>query len=271
MTSSNKLEHRSGECRSRQGKRAHYPFADAPIRPPPGRWARTLIRRAVDFQPNGNHAPPPPFHMKRGIGKRTVYVVNDDPLLRIQSVCPHHGNVENRTICVVKDDPFLRLESVCLLEEAGFPVAGFASPERALAYVGHHAEEICLLVTELSYPSELTGLQLARRVAAKWPWIRSQRFRIRARTAKSPRSSSSPRGPGCRRSCSLTRSKRAAGKRNVERWRISRAVADQRRGRAHREADLPSDDHTGFRAGLRNHSAPARPDYRQPLRTRPGL
>ncbi|SDR64211.1 Response regulator receiver domain-containing protein [Rhizobiales bacterium GAS113] len=82
------------------------------------------------------------------------------------------GNVENRTICVVKDDPFLRLESVCLLEEAGFPVAGFASSERALAYVDHHAEEICLVVAELSYPSELTGLQLARRVAAKWPWIK---------------------------------------------------------------------------------------------------
>ncbi|SEF11880.1 Response regulator receiver domain-containing protein [Rhizobiales bacterium GAS191] len=81
------------------------------------------------------------------------------------------GNVGNRKICVVKDDPFLRLECVSLLEEAGLPVAGFASPERALAFFDRHAEDICLVVAELSYPNELTGLQLAQQVAAKWPWI----------------------------------------------------------------------------------------------------
>jgi CheY-like chemotaxis protein len=82
------------------------------------------------------------------------------------------GNVGSRTVCVVRDDPFLRLESVFLLEEAGIPVAGFASPERALAYVCHNAENICLVVAEFSYPSVVSELQLAERVAASWPWIK---------------------------------------------------------------------------------------------------
>ena len=80
-------------------------------------------------------------------------------------------SVGNRTVCVVKDDPFLRLEAVTLLEEAGIPVADFAIPERALAYVDRHAESVCLVVAELRFPSSGTGLWLARRVISTWPWI----------------------------------------------------------------------------------------------------
>jgi hypothetical protein len=59
-----------------------------------------------------------------------------------------------------------------VLEEAGIPVAGFATPEPALAYLAHHADEVCLMVAEVRFPSSLTGVELARQVAAKWPWIR---------------------------------------------------------------------------------------------------
>jgi DNA-binding NtrC family response regulator len=81
-------------------------------------------------------------------------------------------NVGKRTVCLVKDDPFLRLEALVVLEEAGIPVAGFAAPERALAYLANHADEVCLLVAEVRFPSRLSEVELARQVAAKWPWIK---------------------------------------------------------------------------------------------------
>jgi two-component system, response regulator PdtaR len=75
------------------------------------------------------------------------------------------ANVGERVICVVKDDPFLRLEALCLLEEAGFPVAGFAMAERALAYVERHAEKISLLGIEIRFPSRMSSTGLAREVS----------------------------------------------------------------------------------------------------------
>ena len=75
------------------------------------------------------------------------------------------------TICIVKDDPFLRVEAVLLLEEAGLSIVSFADAESAMAHLARSAEQISLLVIEIRFPGRMTGLELARRVARRWPQI----------------------------------------------------------------------------------------------------
>jgi FixJ family two-component response regulator len=45
------------------------------------------------------------------------------------------GNVGNRTVCVVEDEALLRMDAVLLLEEAGFEVKEFAAVEKAMAFL----------------------------------------------------------------------------------------------------------------------------------------
>jgi len=74
---------------------------------------------------------------------------------------------------IVEDDAETRSLAATLLEETDLQVVEVSSGEEALHYLHHHAGEVVLLFSEVRLPCLMSGVDLARLVRLRWPWIRT--------------------------------------------------------------------------------------------------
>ena len=78
-----------------------------------------------------------------------------------------------RIALVVEDDNELRALAAALLEETDLGVVEASSAEEALHYLTHQAGEVAFLFADVRLPCLMDGVDLARTVSLKWPWIRT--------------------------------------------------------------------------------------------------
>ena len=78
-----------------------------------------------------------------------------------------------RVALVVENDKELRALAVALLEETDLRVLEASSGEEALHYLHDHAGEVTLIFSEVKLPRHMDGVDLARLVRLRWPWIRT--------------------------------------------------------------------------------------------------
>lgn len=72
-------------------------------------------------------------------------------------------------ILVVEDDPLI-LEFLCeILQEEGFKVESYTSADAASIYLKEHAEQVALLLTDITMPGTMNGADLANLVGDRWP------------------------------------------------------------------------------------------------------
>jgi CheY-like chemotaxis protein len=74
---------------------------------------------------------------------------------------------------IVEDDAETRSLAATLLEETDLQVVEVSSGEEALHYLHHHAGEVVFVFSEVRLPCLMNGLDLARLVRLRWPWIRT--------------------------------------------------------------------------------------------------
>jgi CheY-like chemotaxis protein len=83
-------------------------------------------------------------------------------------------NTEHQQVAlIVEDDIELRELAAALLEETDLHVVEASSGEEALHYLHHHAGEVAFLFSDVRLPYLMSGVDLARVVKLKWPWIRT--------------------------------------------------------------------------------------------------
>jgi two-component system, response regulator PdtaR len=73
-------------------------------------------------------------------------------------------------ILVVEDDELLRLHAADLLEEHGFGVVEAENADAALKLL-ETRDDVRLLFTDIQMPGSCDGMDLARKVHARWPRI----------------------------------------------------------------------------------------------------
>jgi len=71
-------------------------------------------------------------------------------------------------VLVVEDDELVRIDSCDLLERAGLRVLEAANADEAMALLETHPE-VRVLVTDVKMPGWMSGIDLARQAAKKWP------------------------------------------------------------------------------------------------------
>ena len=72
-------------------------------------------------------------------------------------------------ILVVEDDPLI-LEFLCeILQEEGFKVEPHVSADAASQYLELHANEVGLLLTDITMPGKRNGADLANEFGDRWP------------------------------------------------------------------------------------------------------
>ena len=72
-------------------------------------------------------------------------------------------------ILVVEDDPLI-LEFLCeILQEEGFKVEPYTSADAASIYLEQHAQQVALLLTDITMPGTMNGADLANLVGDRWP------------------------------------------------------------------------------------------------------
>jgi CheY-like chemotaxis protein len=72
---------------------------------------------------------------------------------------------------IVEDDKELRSLAVALLEETDLRVVEASSAEEALHCLNYLADEVVFLFAAVRLPCLMSGVDLARTVRLKWPWI----------------------------------------------------------------------------------------------------
>jgi len=72
---------------------------------------------------------------------------------------------------IVEDEGLVRMMAADMLEDAGFDVVETATADAALAIL-EIEPTISVLFTDIELPGSMTGLDLAGRVAERWPYIR---------------------------------------------------------------------------------------------------
>ncbi|HEX2555295.1 MAG TPA: response regulator [Microvirga sp.] len=77
-----------------------------------------------------------------------------------------------RTALVVEDDRDLRDLAATLLEETTLRVVEAESAEQALHFLRDRADEVAFAFVDVRLPCLMDGVDLARTVSLKWPWIR---------------------------------------------------------------------------------------------------
>jgi CheY-like chemotaxis protein len=80
--------------------------------------------------------------------------------------------VTRKIALVVEDDLDLRYLAGSLLEETNLDVVEAETGDQALAYLNGHAERVALVFTDVAMPGKVDGVDLARKIAQHWPWIR---------------------------------------------------------------------------------------------------
>ena len=83
-----------------------------------------------------------------------------------------HAEVRRMAV-IVEDDTEIRALAAALLEETDLQVVEASSAEEALHYLNGHAGEVAFLFSDVRLPCPMDGLDLARTVRLKWPWIRT--------------------------------------------------------------------------------------------------
>jgi DNA-binding NtrC family response regulator len=79
---------------------------------------------------------------------------------------------ESRTrVLVVDDEMLVRQDALDLLSRAGIEVHGFSSAAEVLAYLRDHSDETAAVFTDIWMESATEGVELARAIHARWPWI----------------------------------------------------------------------------------------------------
>lgn len=78
--------------------------------------------------------------------------------------------VEAAAVLVVEDEELVRINSCERLEQAGLKVLEAADAEEGMALLEAHPE-VRVLVTDVRMPGWMSGIDLARQVAKKWPEI----------------------------------------------------------------------------------------------------
>jgi CheY-like chemotaxis protein len=78
-----------------------------------------------------------------------------------------------RVALIVEDDNELRALAVALLEETDLRVVEVSSAEQALQYLRYNAGNVIFLFSDVKLPCVMNGVDLARTVRLKWPWIRT--------------------------------------------------------------------------------------------------
>jgi CheY-like chemotaxis protein len=73
---------------------------------------------------------------------------------------------------IVEDDHDVRDLAAAVLEETDLHVVEADSAEEALHYLRDHAPEVALLFADVRLPCLMNGIDLARTVNLKWPWIK---------------------------------------------------------------------------------------------------
>ena len=74
---------------------------------------------------------------------------------------------------VVEDDPEVWELAATVLEETDLKVVEASSAEEALHDLRDHAHEVAFLFADVRLPRSMSGVDLARQVKAKWPWVRT--------------------------------------------------------------------------------------------------
>jgi CheY-like chemotaxis protein len=79
--------------------------------------------------------------------------------------------LRSRVALIVEDDHDVRGLAAALLEESDLSVVETTSAEEALAYLKEHAEKVAFLFADVRLPCLMSGVDLARAVRLKWPWV----------------------------------------------------------------------------------------------------
>jgi CheY-like chemotaxis protein len=74
---------------------------------------------------------------------------------------------------IVEDDLEVRGFAAALLEETDLQVVETSSAEEALDYLRSHSGEVAFLFADVRLPCLMSGVDLARTVRIKWPWVRT--------------------------------------------------------------------------------------------------
>jgi CheY-like chemotaxis protein len=74
---------------------------------------------------------------------------------------------------IVEDDSEVRGLAAALLEETDLQVVETSSAEEALDFLRRHAEDVAFLFADVRLPCLMSGVDLARTVRIKWPWVRT--------------------------------------------------------------------------------------------------
>jgi len=75
------------------------------------------------------------------------------------------------TALVVEDDRDLRDLAAAVLEDTDLQVVEAETGEDALDYLRIHADQVAFVFTDVRLPRIVDGVDLARMIALKWPWI----------------------------------------------------------------------------------------------------
>lgn len=78
--------------------------------------------------------------------------------------------ISRGTILVVDDEDLVRSMIATIMEDAGFDVIEVGDGLEALTFLERNGGEIAALVSDIKMPG-LDGLELTRRVAARWPAV----------------------------------------------------------------------------------------------------
>ncbi len=83
----------------------------------------------------------------------------------------HLPNTPSASVLVVEDDDLIRWCAVDFIEDAGFVVHSANSADAAVAILETRSD-IGAVFTDVNMPGSMDGLQLARLVRGRWPWMR---------------------------------------------------------------------------------------------------
>ena len=76
------------------------------------------------------------------------------------------------TVLLVEDEPLVRtIAMIVIEEEIGCRCEIAANRDEALRFLQKHASSIAIVFTDVMMASETDGLELARIVSRRWPWI----------------------------------------------------------------------------------------------------
>lgn len=79
------------------------------------------------------------------------------------------ADTARRLILIVEDEPTV-LEFLCeILQDEGFATQACASADLAWEFLQQRADEVCLLLTDITMPGRLNGASLANLVGEHWP------------------------------------------------------------------------------------------------------